>query len=70
MHQLVDILAESNFKKHAINYSYLMDFIFVFEYVLKEFQKENIDFAIIGGFALQAHGLARATQDIDFLVVK
>ncbi len=46
-----------------------MDFIFVFEYLLKEFQKEKIDFAIIGGFALQAYGMARATQDIDFLVL-
>ena len=46
-----------------------MDFVKVFEYLLKEFQKENIDFAIIGGFALQAYGLARATQDIDLLVL-
>ncbi|MBI3589884.1 MAG: nucleotidyltransferase [Candidatus Melainabacteria bacterium] len=46
-----------------------MDFVFVFEYLFKEFQKENIDFAIIGGIALQAYGLARATQDIDLLVL-
>jgi DNA repair ATPase RecN len=26
------------------------------------------DFALIGGFALAAHGVVRATQDIDFLV--
>jgi hypothetical protein len=29
---------------------------------------ENIQFALIGGFALAAHGIVRATQDIDFLV--
>ena len=46
-----------------------MDFTSVFEYLFKEFQKEKVDFAIIGGFALQAYGLARTTQDIDFLVL-
>jgi len=28
----------------------------------------NIDHAIIGGFALAAHGVVRATQDIDLLI--
>lgn len=28
----------------------------------------NIGFALIGGFALAAHGVVRATQDIDLLV--
>lgn len=28
----------------------------------------NIDFALIGGFALSAHGILRATMDIDLLV--
>lgn len=32
------------------------------------FLKENIDFALIGGFALGAHGVHRSTKDIDFLV--
>jgi hypothetical protein len=31
-------------------------------------RKENIKFALIGGFALAAHGVVRATQDIDLLV--
>jgi len=31
-------------------------------------QKNNIQFALIGGFALAAHGVVRATQDIDLLV--
>jgi len=31
-------------------------------------RNEHIDFALIGGFALAAHGVVRATQDIDLLV--
>lgn len=30
--------------------------------------KDNIAFALIGGFALAAHGVVRATEDIDLLV--
>lgn len=30
--------------------------------------KANLKFAVIGGFALAAHGVVRATQDIDLLV--
>ncbi len=32
------------------------------------FTKEKIEFALIGGFALSAHGVHRATTDIDILV--
>ncbi|MBW1981529.1 MAG: nucleotidyltransferase [Deltaproteobacteria bacterium] len=32
------------------------------------FRQENIDYALIGAFALQAYGFFRATQDVDFLV--
>jgi hypothetical protein len=31
-------------------------------------RNESIRFALIGGFALAAHGIVRATQDIDLLV--
>ncbi len=31
-------------------------------------EQANIHFALIGGFALAAHGVVRATQDIDLLV--
>ncbi len=31
-------------------------------------QRSKIDFALIGGFALGAHGIHRATKDIDLLV--
>ena len=30
-------------------------------------QRESISHALIGGFALAAHGINRATADIDFL---
>ncbi len=47
-----------------------MDFKAVFELLIKCFKKEGIDFALIGGFAVQASGYTRATQDIDLLVMK
>lgn len=34
----------------------------------KALKMEGIQFALIGGFALAAHGVVRATQDIDLLV--
>ena len=34
----------------------------------KALKSEKITFALIGGFALAAHGVVRATQDIDLLV--
>lgn len=36
--------------------------------VSDSFQKESISFALIGGFALAAHGIHRATRDIDLLI--
>ena len=38
----------------------------VLENLIGFFAKEEIDFALIGAFALQAYGYVRATQDIDF----
>ena len=46
-----------------------MDFDSTFRFLIESFNAENIDFAIIGGFAMQAYGAARATSDIDMLVV-
>lgn len=46
-----------------------MDFVIVFGLLLKAFEKEGIEFALIGGFALQAVGLTRTTGDIDFLIL-
>lgn len=46
-----------------------MDFNQVFKILIKAFKKENIDFALMGGMALQAVGLNRTTGDIDLLVL-
>jgi len=45
-----------------------VDFKLVFENLLKRFHKYNVRYALIGGFALGAQGVVRATIDIDFLV--
>lgn len=47
-----------------------MDFEKVFRLLIENFQKNKINFAIIGGFALHTAGLTRATADIDFIVAK
>lgn len=46
-----------------------MDFISVFNFLLETFQCKNIDFALIGGFALQSVGITRTTGDIDLLIL-
>ncbi len=46
-----------------------MDFIDVLRFLLEIYQKEKVDFAFIGGFALQAAGVTRATSDVDFLIL-
>jgi len=45
-----------------------MDFKTVLGLLLKSFQEENVRYALIGGFALGALGVPRATVDIDFLI--
>jgi len=46
-----------------------MDFIRVFKFLLEAFEKEHIDFALIGGLALQSAGISRSTLDIDMLIL-
>ncbi len=46
-----------------------MDFTTVLKFLVESFQKEKIDFAIIGGLALQSSGVTRATMDIDLLML-
>ncbi len=46
-----------------------MDFILVFKFIMEAFKRENINFALIGGFALQAAGVTRTTLDIDMLIL-
>lgn len=36
--------------------------------LLREFERRRTRYALIGGFALGAHGAPRATRDLDFLV--
>ncbi len=36
--------------------------------LVEAFNRHEIDFALCGGLAVAAHGLVRATQDIDFLI--
>ena len=36
--------------------------------LLSSFNEHRIEFALCGGLAVAAHGLVRATQDIDFLI--
>ncbi|KAF0127194.1 MAG: hypothetical protein FD189_453 [Elusimicrobia bacterium] len=45
-----------------------MDFEIVLKIILKEFQRQNVRYGLIGGFALGALGVHRATIDLDFLV--
>lgn len=46
-----------------------MNFALVSKFLIEVFMREKIDFALIGGFALQAVGIARTTFDIDMLVL-
>ncbi len=39
----------------------------IFESVTAFFEHQNIEYAVIGGFALYGYGYVRATQDIDFV---
>ena len=45
-----------------------MKFAEVFRLLIDFFEKEGVDYALIGAFALKAYGYVRATQDVDFLV--
>ncbi|OGX06407.1 MAG: hypothetical protein A2Z88_07045 [Omnitrophica WOR_2 bacterium GWA2_47_8] len=47
-----------------------MNFEKVFAFLLENFEKHNIRYALMGGFALHAAGYTRATQDIDVLILK
>ena len=45
-----------------------MNFSLVLKYLLEFFNKNDIPYALIGGLALDIHGIIRTTQDIDFMV--
>jgi hypothetical protein len=44
------------------------DFAKTLELLLNFFTRNGLDYALIGGFALNAYGLARNTNDIDFIL--
>ena len=46
-----------------------MDFALIFKFLIENLTREKIDFALVGGFALQAVGITRTTRDIDLLVL-
>ncbi len=45
-----------------------MNFDSVLKLLIENFEKHQIRFALMGGFALHVAGFTRATQDIDFLI--
>lgn len=45
-----------------------MEFKKIFELLADHFERERVDYALIGAFALKAYGYTRATQDVDFMV--
>jgi hypothetical protein len=47
-----------------------MEFRLVLEKLLSDFERQNIGYALIGGFALGLWGYGRATVDVDFLVIR
>lgn len=51
-------------------YNITVNFALIFKFLIENLAREKIDFAVMGGFALQAAGVTRTTQDIDLLVLK
>lgn len=46
-----------------------MNFALIFKFLVENLTREKIDFALMGGFALQSAGVARTTRDIDLLIL-
>lgn len=69
MNKILDIAAKKGTIITVINLrDFELDFKHVIDKLLTAFRDEDIRYALIGGFALGALGIARATVDIDFLV--
>jgi hypothetical protein len=47
----------------------MLDIYNEFTQLVKEFEKDSIDYALCGGLAVSVHGFLRATVDIDFVVL-
>ena len=46
-----------------------MDFEKVFQIVVNDFNKEDVAYALIGGFAVGVWGIMRTTTDLDFIIL-
>ena len=46
-----------------------MDFQLVFGKVISSFEKEHLQYGLIGGFAMGVMGILRSTMDIDILLL-
>lgn len=42
--------------------------MFIYEDILREFQKDGIKYIVIGGIAVNLHGALRSTADLDILL--
>jgi predicted nucleotidyltransferase len=49
-------------------YSEDVDFYTVLGFLIEDFGKQNVSYALMGGFAMGAYGIVRATTDLDFLI--
>src|SRR5213595_2298289 len=45
----------------------MMDFDKVYE-IAEEFNRENVEYILVGGAAVNLHGLVRVTEDVDFFI--
>ena len=45
-----------------------MDFKKILKLLIEDFNKEEINYALMGGFAMGVLGIMRATMDLDFLI--
>jgi predicted nucleotidyltransferase len=69
LNKILDIAAKKGTIITTINLrDFELDFKHVIDKLLTAFKDEDIRYALIGGFALGALGIQRATVDIDFLV--
>ncbi len=47
-----------------------MDYVIVGKLLQRFFEEKSIEYAVVGGFGLLAHGIERVTFDLDFVTVQ